>query len=118
MARRTSVIINTRWWIVAVAALGLAGAAFLAWFMLPSARVVVTPTRQEKTAEQSILLSTAATEPDFKRFILPAKVVESAAEATETIKREGGEARPARAQGVVRLINNQDEEQPLLPLSH
>lgn len=118
MARRTSVIVNTRWWIVAVAALGLAGAAFLGWFTLPSARVVVTPTRQEKTAEQSILLSTAATEPDFKRFILPAKVVESAAEATETIRREGGEARPARAQGVVRLINKQDEEQPLLPLSH
>lgn len=118
MARRASVIINPRLWVVAVVVLAVVAAALLSWFMLPAARIVITPALQKKTAEQSILLSTAAGEPDFKRFILPARVVEASAETTETVQREGGTARPARAQGVVRLINKQDEEQPLLPLSH
>lgn len=96
----------------------LLGAFFVAFFFLPSARVVVRPVWREKTAEQSILLSVATTEPDFKKFILPAQVVEAEAEAQQTITREGGAATPGKATGVVRLVNKQAEEQPLLPKSH
>lgn len=103
----------------------LASAAAVAFFILPTAHVIVTPAQQERTAAQTIFLSTAAQEPDFQRFILPARVVEAQGEVSDTVQREGGlpagqagAAHAAKAQGIVRLFNTQDEEQPLLPQTH
>src|SRR5687767_4092140 len=84
-------------------------------FFLPSARIVVTPARHEKTAEQTILLSVQTDEPDFRKFVLPARTIEAVGEVNQVVARTGGSPRPARAKGTVRLMNKQDEEQPLLP---
>ncbi len=93
---------------------GGAGALFL-FFILPSARIVVTPALHEKEAEQTIVLSAATQEPDFKKFVLPARVVEAEGSETVTVERTDGTPRPSKATGTVRLHNEQDEEQPLLP---
>lgn len=92
--------------------------AVFSFLRLPAAKITVTPTLQEKKVDQVIVLSTAATAPDFQRFILPARAVQAEGEASMTKKREGGKARQAKATGRVRLTNNQDDEQPLLPQSH
>lgn len=110
MGRRGLVVI------VAVGAVVAAGAA--AFFWLPAARVEVTPAWRGANVEQTILLSSKAEEPDFKKFILPAQVVEAEAEVRQTVTREGGQGRAAKARGVVRLVNEQAQEQALLPQSH
>ncbi|MAF80999.1 hypothetical protein CL628_03215 [bacterium] len=95
----------------------LAGAV-LSYLFLPHATVTLEPAVSERQVEQDITLSTAVTEPDFKRFILPANVVDTESTKSATIERDGGKAKPDSAKGVVRLVNKQPEEQQLLPLTH
>lgn len=115
MPKRTALAIPKAALVGLVILIALGAATAAAFFVLPSARIVVLPKLQEKQAQQSITLSAATDEPDFKKFVLPARVVEASGEAQKVVKRTGGTARSARARGTVRLINKQDEEQPLLP---
>lgn len=90
----------------------------LAYLYLPQATITLTPATTTHEVAQAITLSKNVTDPDFKRFILPAKVVESQFTSTNTINREGGAVSPALATGQVKLINRQNDEQPLLPKTH
>lgn len=115
MPKRTAITVPKAALVGLVILIALGAAVAVAFFVLPSARIVVTPKLQEKQAEQAITLSAGTDVPDFKKFVLPARVVESLGEAQKVIKRTGGTARSDRARGTVRLLNKQDEEQPLLP---
>lgn len=101
-----------------VAAGAAVAAGAVAFFWLPAARVEVTLALRGANVEQTILLSSKAEEPDFKKFILPAQVVEAEAEVRQAVTREGGQGRAAKARGVVRLVNEQAQVQALLPQSH
>lgn len=85
---------------------------------LPKASVNVFPATNEQTTEQTITLSGNTQEPDFKQYVLPAKIVDTELHDSLTVKRSGGDIKPGLAHGTVRLINKQDEEQPLLPKTH
>lgn len=117
-ARQKTIIIQKRFFVIVPVFLLAVGAAVAAIFILPSAKITLTPASREKKVEQAILITTAAEDPDYQRFILPASSVQAEGEATLTKQREGGAARIARAKGAVRLKNDQDEEQPLLPQTH
>lgn len=93
------------------------GAIFL-FVYYPTATVTVVPATYPRSVEQPIVLSSSATEPDFQRYLLPAKVVEHTVTESAEIEREGEEVTLDYARGTVRIINQQDEEQPLLPKSH
>lgn len=93
-------------------------AAVLAYIYLPHATITLTPASTERTVEQDLTLTTAITEPDFKRFMLPAKVITAEHTEATIITREGGNVQNAFATGTVMLKNQQTEEQPLLPKTH
>ena len=100
--------------ILAVVALG----AVLLFVYLPSAQISVYPAQENRTVQQEITLSTSATEPDFVRFVLPARLVEKELQDSLSITRSEVEATEDFARGTITLINEQNEEQPLLPKSH
>jgi len=93
-------------------------ALLMGYFLLPHATVTIEPASNERQVEQDITLSTAVSEPDFKRFILPANVVDTESTKSATIDRVGGEAQSSLATGTVKLINKQNDEQRLLPQTH
>ena len=95
-----------------------AAAGILAFIYLPSARVNVHPARHEREVSQDILLLSEATEPDFIKFVLPARQVEHSATAAGTFQRDAGVTSEGFAQGELTLVNNRDEEQQLLPKTH
>lgn len=92
--------------------------ALLLLVYLPSARVTLYPATTNRTVEQEITLTTSADAPDFLKFTLPANVAEKEIEDSTTINRASGEIKEDFAKGVVTLINEQAEEQPLLPKTH
>lgn len=94
------------------------GAGIAANIYLPRATITITPTTFAREVTQDITLSKQATEPDFVRFTLPTKTIEKTVTEEQTIRREGGTARPEFARGTVTLINEQRDEQPLLPKTH
>lgn len=108
--RRTLVAIS-----IVVAALALGGVAYV---YLPKASITVTPKVNAREIEQQIILSSQAKEPDFQRFILPARIVEKEVQESVTVQREGSSTKPDFAKGSVRLFNQQDEDQDLLPKTH
>ena len=89
-----------------------------AFVYLPSATVTVTPATTPQTIEQTVTLSADAGEPDFMRYILPARVVGASVEERKAVARDGGDVTEDFATGLVTLHNKQDEEQPLLPKTH
>lgn len=103
--------------VVAVLLLLLAVAA-LAATRLPRATITVHPATHTRAVTQEITLSRHAPEPDFVRFILPAKVVEANASERQTFTRAGAATSEDFARGTLKLINKQDEEQRLLPKTH
>lgn len=94
------------------------GAALAAIIYLPRATVSLTPATSPRQGVKEMILSTQAQEPDFIHFTLPARLVERRVEAQETISRTGVDGFDDFAKGTVTLINQQDEEQPLLPKTH
>jgi hypothetical protein len=96
----------------------LTGIGGLAYAYLPAAVITLYPTTTEETVSHNIVLSTHVDAPDFVRFILPARLLEHAVEETQTFRHEGGTTREEFARGRVTLVNDQDEEQPLLPKTH
>ncbi len=85
---------------------------------LQSATITITPRSETKTANQTIIISAAATSPDFVMFKIPATIITAAAAKEKTFTR-GNEATFAdNARGHVTLYNQQDTEQQLLPNTH
>lgn len=100
-------------------AVTLTGAG-LAYTYLPRATVVLHPTTYTKEVEQTIVLSSATKEPDFIRYVLPARIVETEVTESKTVERTdaAGEVTEDFAKGTVTLINEQLDEQNLLPKTH
>lgn len=90
----------------------------LALVYLPGATVSIYPKVQTRSVERSMVLSSSASGPDFVKFVLPAKVVEKEIHKEVETVRPGEGATQDFAKGQVKLINRQDEEQPLLPKTH
>ena len=93
-------------------------AVIMAFIYLPSARITLSPATEIRSVEQEITLSSETTTPNFVTYVLPARVVSKELEKSQTITREGAQSKDDFAKGVVTLINEQDEEQPLLPQTH
>ncbi|MEX1997860.1 MAG: hypothetical protein WEA04_04275 [Candidatus Andersenbacteria bacterium] len=92
--------------------------ASMAYTRLPQATIIVRPATYEREVTQEITLSQTSHEPDFVRYILPAKLLEKEVTETKTFKREGQKTFEDLARGTVKIINKQAEEQRLLPKSH
>ncbi len=104
---------STIWLLIVLLIFGiLAGFGYV---YLPQAKITVTPAIFVKPTQQEMTLSSIVTEPDFVRFILPARVVEANVTENQLIQREGGVTADDFARGLVTFYNKQDEEQPLLP---
>lgn len=95
----------------------LVGGALL-YIRLPHAVITVYPKTHERTVSQDITLSGSSKEPDFVRFILPARIIEAGITETQTFSRSKGETVEDFAKGTIKLFNRQDEEQRLLPKTH
>lgn len=93
-------------------------ALILAYIYLPHATITLKPASSERAVTRDITLTTAITEPDFKRFMLPAKVVVADFTESTIMNRAGGNAHDDFATGTVVLKNLQADEQPLLPKTH
>ncbi|MEX2054707.1 MAG: hypothetical protein WD972_00860 [Candidatus Andersenbacteria bacterium] len=100
-----------------IVVIALAGVAY-AYARLQHATITVFPATHTSSVAQEITLSSGIQEPDFVRYILPAKVVEKEITETSTITREGTQQFDDFATGRVRLFNKQPEEQRLLPKTH
>lgn len=85
---------------------------------LPRAAVTLSPATYERPADKDIILSGTQTEPDFVRFVLPARFMDKTSEETVRRQRTAIQVTEDFARGKVKLINNQDSEQPLLPKTH
>lgn len=92
--------------------------ALLALIYLPAAQIAIHPRLREHTAEQNIVLSQAVSAPDFVRYTLPARLVRHTASEERGVTREGAAVSDDFAKGEVKLINNLEEEQQLLPRTH
>ncbi len=105
--------------IVLAAFLLIAGAGFLAAVtILPRAVITVHPKVVPRQLSKEILLSAKATSPDYVRFTLPATIVEKEIHVQKTFTQSNAEATPDFSTGTVKLTNNQEEEQRLLPKTH
>lgn len=93
-------------------------AGSIAYLYLPQAHIVVSPTTEQRTATQSITLSSERSDPDFVRYALPARIVERTITEEKTFTRSSDVVRDDFARGVVVLHNEADEEQQLLPKTH
>lgn len=89
----------------------------LAFIYLPAATITISPAQSSKTVEQTILLSSTAQEPDFIKFILPAKTVEKTITSTKSFQRQGATVEDF-ARGTVTLTNNSNDEQRLVAKTH
>lgn len=99
--------------VIAVAVvIGIGGWALL---YLPKATITVYPTTKKENITHALTLSSKVDAPDFKRFTVPAKLLDKTIEEQKIITREGANIHDDFAKGKVTLINDQDEEQPLLP---
>lgn len=107
---------QTLFLIMVVFVIGAGG--LLAYVYLPKATITIYPASSARTKEQDIILSTTAQEPDFVRFVLPAKVLRHEASASKDIVRSGIASHDDLAHGQVVLHNDQDEAQSLLPKTH
>lgn len=90
-------------------------AAAISWFYLPRATIELRAAMTTKKVTQNISLSQSLSDPDFVHFGLPAQTINKTVEERKQIKRAGGKVSEEAAHGMVKLINDQDEEQPLLP---
>jgi len=112
------VVVPPRAIFVVIALIGLVAVIGLAYVYLPRATIAVSAATEERRVEQEILLSTAATEPDFKDFVLPARLIDKAIEEELSVQREGQGVQEDFARGTVTLINTLNEEQPLRTQTH
>jgi hypothetical protein len=89
----------------------------LAYVYLPSATITVSPATEQKSVEQTIVLSTDATSPDFIKYVLPAKLVSKDVTQSKDFQREGTTIEDF-AHGTITMVNNGNDEQRLVPKTH
>lgn len=104
--------------LAALLGVGILLAIMIAVIRLPQAIITVYPTTYDRVVAQEITLSGTNREPDFVRFILPAKFAEAEVVESKTIARNTGETFEDFARGSVTIVNKQAEEQRLLPKTH
>jgi len=102
---------------IALAAVIAIAMAF-GYFYLPKALIRVYPAVLSRSVEQEILLSTNVDEPDFVRFILPAKIVDKTVTESKLLNRSDGNTFDDFAKGEVAIINEQSEDQSLVIKTH
>lgn len=100
---------------ISVAAIGVISLGYL---YLPKAKITIAPKINVRQVDQEIVLSSKAKEPDFVRFVLPARLVETTVETRKSYDRASSGTSEDFARGQVTLHNQQDEQQELLPKSH
>ncbi|MBI1833449.1 MAG: baseplate J/gp47 family protein [Candidatus Andersenbacteria bacterium] len=110
--------LSRRAFLILLVVIGLLLIGIVLVVFLPSAKVTLIPAQETRSVTQEITLAKDAEGPDFVRFVLPAHIVETELEETKTITREAKDAKEDFARGKVTLINDQDEDQPLLPKTH
>ncbi|MBI3255708.1 MAG: hypothetical protein HYZ63_01940 [Candidatus Andersenbacteria bacterium] len=93
----------------------LVAGSLVAFVYLPKATIVIHPATTSRIKEQEIILSDAAKEPDFVRFILPGQAITKEIEVSNDVVRTGAVTRDGLARGQVVLHNDQVEPQSLLP---
>lgn len=86
--------------------------------ILPRATITVHPKVIPKQIMKDILLSTKASSPDYVRFTLPVTIVEKEIHTEKTFTQQSDSVVNDVATGTVKLTNNQEEEQRLLPKTH
>src|SRR3989344_9311498 len=97
----------------------IAGAGLMAAVtILPKATITVHPKVVPRQLSKEILLSAQASSPDYVRFTLPAAIVEKEIHVQKTFTQDSANTMPDFATGTVKLTNNQEEEQRLLPKTH
>lgn len=96
----------------------MAAALLYGYIYLPKALIHVYPAVLTRPVEQEILLSTGITEPDFVRFILPAKIVNQPVTESRTVRRADSNTFDDYAKGEVIMVNEQDEDQSLVVKTH
>lgn len=102
-------------WLLLVLALAVAGTA--AGLYAPRVNITIHPRVSERAVTRDIFLSTHAAQPDFTKYILPARVVEGTVEDNSRVERTGGRSDDF-ARGSIVLVNERDESQALLPKTH
>lgn len=93
----------------------LVGGGLVAFVYLPKATIIIHPATTSRVKEQEIILSAAAKEPDFVRFILPGQAITKEIEVSKDVVRTGAVTHDDFAKGHVTLHNDQTEPQSLLP---
>lgn len=96
----------------------LAVTALWAFIYLPKTTITIHPSATNRSITQTIILSSSATEPDFSRYILPAHLVSKELEQSQTMNRTDAATQDDFAKGTITLVNNQAEDQALLPKTH
>lgn len=91
---------------------------FIAATLLPRATITVFPKVAPRQLSKDIVLSSKASSPDYLRFTLPASIVEKEIRVEKTFTQKSETVHDDFATGTVQLINNQNEEQRLLPKTH
>lgn len=91
---------------------------FIAVTILPKATITVNPKVITKQLSKEILLSSKVSSPDYVQFTLPANIVEKEIHTTKTFTQDSSDVVSDFATGTVKLTNNQEEEQRLLPKTH
>ena len=104
--------------VILLTVVAAASAALAAYLYLPAATITLHPRSDTRDVTQDIFLSSQAEAADFAKFVLPARVVDRTAQDEKRIEREGIAQTEDFAKGSIVLINNRDEEQPLLPKTH
>jgi hypothetical protein len=112
-------IIFSRVSLLVLLAIMIAAAGLLAAYLyLPAATITLAAKSQQREVTQDIFLSSHAEAADFAKFVLPARVVDRTIEETKRVERKGISQTEDFAKGSIVLINNRDEDQPLLPKTH
>jgi hypothetical protein len=112
------IALPSRFLLLLVVAMVTATLGMVAYIYLPSATITIQPRTTDRTISQDIFLSSHTSEPDFARFVLPARTIERTVEETRRVQRQGLTTTDDFAHGSIVLVNEADEEQPLLPKTH
>lgn len=114
----TQFVIPRRAVLAAILVIGALLVGLALYIRLPRATIVVRPATHQRSISKDIILSNTAKEPDFVRYILPAKLVEVELVEEKKFTRSGSALKDDFARGTITLFNKQNDEQNLLPKTH
>lgn len=110
--------LQKRWLRVLLILLVISAVLLVVVLYLPRATIRITPATEKRVVSREILLSVNNKEPDYKKNVLPAKIIDKTVEEVSTVTRSQGSLRDDYAKGILTLSNSQNGEQPLLPKTH